>query len=138
MSTLLPTNQKGISLVEILLVLATLGILVAIISNLPNALGLIGRSRHQSLAREIAAKAVEDVRAISYINLTSGTISISDSRINLLPSASGTRLIEDCPSSICAHGENTKQITVTVKWREVTKEETIKLVTLVSQGGLNQ
>lgn len=131
-------HSQGISLVEILLVIATISFLVILIASIPNALNLIGKSRHASLAREIASKAIEDQRAISYINLANGQSQISDSRINLLPSGSGSIEITDCPATVCSMGENIKYIKVVVSWKEVEKNQQIKMDTLVAEGGLNQ
>ena len=63
--------------------------IVFLLANLPNAMMLINKSNHLSLAREIATKQIEDKRAISYANLTldnpSNPPAIVDSRLNLLP-----------------------------------------------------
>lgn len=130
--------KKGFSLVEILLVIATASFLVILIASLPNALNLIGKSKHASIAREVASKAIEDKRAISYINLVNGQTAIVDSRINLLPFGVGMVEVEDCPATICSQGENIKQIKVSVSWKEAGKNAEIKINTLIAQGGLNQ
>lgn len=130
--------QAGTSLVEILLVIATVSFLVILIASIPNALNLIGKSRHASVAREVASKTIEDQRAISYINLANGQSQISDSRINLLPSGGGTVEIADCPETVCAMGENIKHIKVVVSWKEAGKDQQVKMDTLVAEGGLNQ
>lgn len=109
-----------------------------LMANLPNAIGLIGRSRHLGLAREIAAKQIEDKRATSYINLVNDTSSVSDPRMALLPTGSGQVLVEDCDLSICTNSENIKQITVTINWMENSKQQSVSLKTLIGEGGLNQ
>lgn len=129
--------QKGVSLIEILLIITFTGFLVILISSLPNSLNLITKSRHESLAREVASKKIEDERNIQYSNLVNGTTNIVDSRINLLPNGSGTVLVEDCDTqNICKNGENTKQITITVSWKDISKTQTLILKTLISQEGL--
>lgn len=133
--------MKGFSLVELLLVIVMVGLTVLILANLPNSMILINKSKHISLAREIAAKQMEDKRAISYINLINGTTNITsatDSRISSLPNGNGTVVVEDCNVQICLSGEHIKQITVTVNWKDNSKDQTLSLKTLIGEGGLNQ
>lgn len=131
-------SEKAFSLIELLFVIAAVGFLVILLGSIPNSLNLIGKSRHESLAREIAVKEIEDKRNISYINLANGEITISDTRLGLLPSGSGKTLIEDCDLLVCTNNENAKQITVTVTWKEAGKPQTTRLKTLIAEGGLNQ
>ncbi len=129
---------KGISLIELILVVAVVGAAVFLMANLPNAIGLIGKSRHLSLAREIAAKEIEDKRNISYINLVNDVSSISDQRISLLPAGAGQSKVEDCDPSICTGSENIKQVTVTINWKEGSRDQQISLKTFIGEGGINQ
>lgn len=138
MNLFIRLNKKGASLIEILLVIVTLSAVAFLISNIPNSFNLVNKSKNMSIAREIATKVIEDTRSTLYSNITNGTTSISDSRINLLPSASGTILIEDCPESVCGSSLPVKQIRVTLNWKEAGKDAKVSLITLISQGGLNQ
>jgi len=131
-------NEKGFSLIELLLVVATVGFLVLLLASVPNSIQLIGRSNHQSTAVEIAAKEIEEKRTISYVNLTPGETSINDERINLLPDGVGKTTILDCDSEICSNGENAKQIVVSISWKEFGKDQNVSLHTLIGEGGLNQ
>ena len=131
-------NQSGASLVELIMVFAVVGFLILLLGNLPSAIGLIGKSRYQSIAREIAAKQIEDKRATLYDNLADGTESVIDSRLSILPEGQGTILTEPCDPLICTQDEDAKQLTVTVIWREAGEDRTIRLKTLIAQGGLNQ
>ncbi len=134
-------NQKGVSLIEPILVIVILGMIILLMANLPNAMGLINKSKHLSLAREIASKQVEDKRETNYGNLVSDPdqpIDIVDSRFSLLPNGSGTVKIEDCSAEICTNLEHVKQITVTVSWKENNKDQLVTLKTFVAEGGLNQ
>jgi len=83
-------KEQGVSLIESLLVIAMVGIIVVLLANLPNAFSLINKSKHTSLAREIATKQIEDKRAINFANLANDNSQITDSRMTLLPSSSGT------------------------------------------------
>lgn len=133
-------SQSGVSLVESLMVIVVIGLLVFLLANLPNSMGLISKSNHLGLAREIAAKQIEDKRAISYVNLalTNGPEIFSDSRLTLLPSGNGTVEIKDCDPLICTSSEAIKEIAVTVTWKENNKTQTISLKTFIGEGGLNQ
>jgi hypothetical protein len=131
-------NQKGVSLVELLLVIGAVVILVFLLGSLPASFNLISKSKHQSIAREIISKEVESLRATPYDNIATGQISIADSRIGLLPSGSASRLIEDCDPTVCTQDENTKKVTITIIWNESGKEQNEELVTLMSERGLNQ
>lgn len=131
----------GFSLVEILLVLAGIGFLIILLSTFPNSIKLITWSRHQSLAREIAAKEIEITREQPYVNLAPGNQTIDgtdDPRINLLPEGSGEKIIEDCDELICSSSELVKKVTVSINWVQESSQRQIKLVTFISQGGLNQ
>lgn len=131
-------NAKGLSLVEILLVIAIIGMMVLLIANLPNSISLISKSRHQGLAREIAVKAIEDIRAQQYINLTDGSSDLLDSRVGLLPEGAGTKIISDCSVDVCANGEQAKQVTISISWKETGRAQNLTVTTLIGQGGLGQ
>lgn len=130
-------NEKGVSLVESLLVVVVVAVMVFLMANLPNAMNLINKSKHLSLAREIASKQIEDKRSLSFTNLANDSADISDSRISLLPGGSGSVVVADCEVQVCTNGEHVKQITVTVNWNDNNKQQTITLKTLIGEGGLN-
>lgn len=130
--------ERGVSLVESILVVAVVGFTIILLANLPNAIGLVNKSRHLSLAREIAAKEIEDRRNISYINLVNDETAITDSRISLLPSGNGQVIVTDCDPLICANLEDIKQVTVTLQWKEGSKDQSVSLKTFIGEGGINQ
>ena len=132
------SNQKGASLVELLLVVVVISFIVILMANLPNAFVLIGRSRHLSLAREIVTKEIEDKKATEYINLVNGTTPISDPRLSQLPGSTGEVVVEDCSTQICTNMEDVKQLTVTINWTDGGKDQTVSFKTLIGRGGLNQ
>lgn len=130
-------KQKGVTLIELLLVVVAVGFLVVLLASIPNSLNLVSKSRHESLAREILTKQIEDQRALQYANLGNGTTSITDSRLPLLSAGSGTILIEDCDTvNICKNNEVAKQVTVTVVWKGGGKDQKLELKTIIAQGGL--
>lgn len=131
-------NELGVSLIELLLVIALVGFLVLLIANLPNSINLIGKANHQSIALKIASKTIEDKRGVKYVNLANGTSPLSDPRLNNLPHSTGQVMVEDCDIAVCTQGEAAKQITATVTWKESGKNQEVSLKTLVSEGGLNQ
>lgn len=132
------TDQRGVSLIESLLVVVVIGSIVFLIASLPNSLMLVGTSRHISLAREIALKQIEDKRNINYSNLVNDNSAILDSRLSLLPVGNGTVEVLDCDPSVCSNGEHIKQVTVTVFWKDNDKTQTITLKTMIGEGGINQ
>ncbi len=131
-------SRSGFSLIETLLVVVIIGSIVFLIANIPNAMMLIGKSRHASLAREIAVKQIEDKRALSFENLANDNSPITDSRLSLLPQASGTVVVEDCDPVICTNSEPIKQVTVEVSWLDNNKPQKINLKTMIGEGGINQ
>lgn len=131
-------NNKGFSLIELLLVVVTISTIVFLLANLPNAFLLINKSKHLSLAKEIASKQIEDKRTINFANLINDTTDINDNRINQLPSGAGTTIVADCSPDICTNGENMKQVTVTISWKDNQKIQTVTLNTFIGEGGINQ
>lgn len=130
--------ERGISLIESILVVAVVGATVFLLVNLPNALGLIAKARHLSLVREIASREIETKRNVSFINLVNGTEVLSDSRMSILPQGSGSVMVEDCDPAICESSESVKEITVTVNWKEGDKDQGMSLKTFIGEGGINQ
>lgn len=131
-------NNKGVTLIELLLVIALVGFLVLLIANLPNSINLIGKANHQSIALKIASKALEDKRGLQYANLANGEAALSDPRLLKLPSSGGLVLVEDCDPVVCASGETAKQVLVKVTWIENGKNQEVSLKTLISEGGLSK
>lgn len=130
------SNQRGFGLIEVLLVSLAIGLLVILLSGVPNALSLVGQSKYLSIAREIASKTIEDTRLLGYDNLVNSQENITDTRISLLPSGSGTYKIEDCDVNMCSNGEHLKKITVVINWKEGSKDQQISITTLVSDNNL--
>lgn len=131
-------KNRGFSLVETILVIAIGGILIILLANLPNALTLITKSKNTSIAKEIAARQIEDKRNISYSNLVNDTGNITDPRLSLLPQGEGTIVVEDCDLAVCTNGESIKQVTVSITWKDNQKPQEVQIKTLVGEGGLNQ
>lgn len=129
-------DQKGFSLIEVMLVVVLVGFMVLIMANLPSALGLIGGSKHESLARDIASKKIEEVRNQGYDNLANGQSAIQDSRLIELIGGSAQSLIEDCPLTVCSNNEQIKKVTVTVSWLEQGQPKSVTIATFVAKGGL--
>lgn len=132
------TKQSGVSLIELILVVAAVAFLVLLLANLPSAIASINKSRHASIARNIVNKQIDYLRKQTYTNLADGTSSFSDTALSSLPGAVGTYKIEDCPSAICVASEEIKQVTVTVLWNEMGDDKFIEVVTLVGEEGLGQ
>lgn len=131
-------HQKGVSLVELVLVTAAVVVLALLIGNLPSSVASINKSRHLSIAREVASKQIESLRKQTYQNLSNGTISFTDAKLSSLSQAAASYEINDCPISLCALSEEAKQVKVRVSWNELGDNKEVELTTIISQGGIGQ
>jgi competence protein ComGC len=85
----LNNSERGISLVEIVMVIFIIGMVILLFGSLPNSISLIGTSTRESSAKEIALKKIESLRNLTYDNLAIGTSYITDSRLSSLPQGTG-------------------------------------------------
>ncbi len=130
--------QKGVSLVEILIVLSIVGVLALLIASLPNAISSITKSRSRSNAKNIANKQINLLRQIGYANLTNGESAFTDSDLSTMLNPHAKYQVEDCPMTICQSGELLKQVKVIVDWSENNTKQQVELITLVGTGGVGQ
>lgn len=131
--------EGGFSLIEALVIIILVGFIIIIISSLSPFINLIGTSRFESVAKDIAQKQVEDLRALPYNSLSntgSPSPTIPDARLSKLPQSSGTYIIEDCDSQVCLNGERLKKVTIKVEWKEQTKDKKVEVVSFIAEGGL--
>ena len=128
--------ERGISLIEIVITVMIVGFVILVIANVPQAIQLIGISNHESLAKDIITKQIEDLRNQGYGSLSNGTTPITDARLNNLPQAASSVIVSDCPSSICTNNEHTKQVEVKVTWNDQGKIKNVDIFTFISEGGL--
>lgn len=134
-------NQRGFSLIEILLVIVIVGFIITLIANLPSSINLVTQGRQAALSKDIATKQIEDARSKTFANLANGTQNITDTRLSSLASGTGTITVADCPANICPNQQDPlfasiKQVTVNISWLNKGKTENLQVVTLISQGGL--
>jgi prepilin-type N-terminal cleavage/methylation domain-containing protein len=129
-------NQKGFSLVEVVLVVMIAALIGFMIMNFPESAKLIGHSSYESTAKDVAAKQIEQLRSQGYDNLANGTVAVSDGRMSRLPSGAGTIVIEDCPITVCVNGELLKKVVVTITWNDGKKTQEVVVSTFIAQGGL--
>lgn len=126
--------QSGVSLLEVLMVLATVSVLVFLVGSIPNSINLINKSGHLSLVKEISIKKLEELKKKDYASLTDENI--VDNRLKMLPNGAGTVTVTDCDISVCPDGESVKKIVVNVSWTENGKDQTFKIESLITQGGI--
>lgn len=131
----------GFSLIELLLVLSSVGFIVLFISNLPQSIHLIALSRQNSLVREIAQKQIEQLRAKPFSDLANSSTPIIDARLSTLSNGAGTVIIDPCPSPICSSSldplyPKIKKITAQVSWLDGGKSQSFSVTTLIAEGGL--
>lgn len=130
--------EKGISLIELILVLVAIAVLAILVTSLPASIQSIRNSGNTSQAREIASKQLDYLRKQPYSNLINGINSFSDINLSKLPSPTAEYNIENCPAEVCTQGELAKQIKVTINWIEGGNVKKLELSTLVTEGGLGQ
>lgn len=131
-------KNKGVSLIELILVVIAVAILALLISSLPGAIASIRKSGNTSTAREIVSKQIDTLRKQPYANLSNGTNNFTDTALLNLPFSTATYEIEDCPLEICSLGEEAKTVKVKVNWIESGDTKTVELSTLLIEGGLGQ
>ena len=129
--------QKGVSVIEIVIVTAISGMIVLLLTNLPNSLSLIGKSSHESLANQILSEKIESIRASGYAILADGTAPIIDSRLSQLTQASGDIIVEGCLPEVCTQSEEMKKVILNLYWHEQKGDRSISITTYISNGGLN-
>ncbi len=132
-------NEEGISLVELVLVIAAVGFAALLIGNLPSSISSITKSRHISQARDIAGKEVDTLRKLTFdgLALTGGPVAFNDPSLSDLPASAATYEIDSCPEDICTNSEDVKEVKVVVNWNEEGDAKKVELDTLVAEGGLN-
>ncbi|MDO8570486.1 MAG: hypothetical protein Q7R97_02775 [Candidatus Daviesbacteria bacterium] len=131
-------KEKGISLIEIILVAAVVMVLTLLLGTVPSAMSSINKSRHNSIAREIAAKQIEYLKRQPYINLAEGVNSFADINLDKLSGSSSSYEIKACSASVCTNGEDVKEVKVSVFWNEVKEPSKVEFTTLIYAGGIGQ
>ncbi len=123
-------NNKGSTLIEVLVSLAVIATTFIIFQATINTVFINRESKHRELALRIAQTEMDDLRALSFANLPASG-SFSNSLLSSLPKSQANITITTTTSQ-------TKQIIVLVTWREPTAKttSTINLTTLKTQGGL--
>lgn len=134
-------NQKGFSIIELILVVVIVGFIILLVTNLPSSISLVGLGRQTSLAKEIGSKQIESIRTIPFENLANGPQPVSDSRLSLLPQGLGTITIIDCPIAVCPNPgdplfNSIKQVKVQISWKHGQESKSIEIITLISKNGL--
>lgn len=130
-------NQKGVTLIEVVLVMICVMFLIVIINDIPPSISSINKSRHQDIAKNIVDKELETLRKQGYANLANGLVNFSDPNLTQLTTPTATVDIENCPSNICTLSEKIKNVVVTVTWHESGAIKNVQGTTLIGEGGLN-
>lgn len=131
--------QRGVSLIELTLVILLILSLALIVSNLPSWANSITGSKYNSVSREVASKKINYLRKNLYDkNLPNGTINFTDESLAKIPASDASYTIEDCSIDICASSEQIKKVTVQINWKEGSQDRSLQLVTLIGVGGVGQ
>lgn len=131
-------KEKGISLIEIILVAAAVIALALLLGTLPSSMSSINKSRHTSIAREIATREIEYLKRQPYNNFLEGVNPFTDLSLDSLNGGSAYYEIKPCSVEVCTHNEDIKEVKVSVAWNENGEPEKIELVTLIYAGGIGQ
>ncbi|MDO8638692.1 MAG: hypothetical protein Q7R43_03890 [Candidatus Daviesbacteria bacterium] len=131
-------KQRGISLIEIVLVAAAMIALALLLGTLPSSMSSINKSRQTSLAKEVTAKEIEYLRGQAYEDLIEGDNTFVDVSLDKLGNAQGSYEVKACSPTICTLNEDVKEIKVKVSWVEAGENKNVELSTLVSKGGIGQ
>lgn len=133
-------SQAGISLVELVIVAGAVVFLGLLVMSFPSSVASISRSRHISIAKDIANRQVEELRKQTYGNLANGTNSFTDTNLSSLNQGTAAYEVSDCPVTVCTDGQTTniKQVKVTVSWDESGDTKKVEMDTLVGEGGVGQ
>lgn len=129
-------KQKGFSLIDSILAVVIVSSIVFLLANIPNAISLISKSKHLSIAKEIATKAIEDKRSMNFSNIVNGNNTpLDDARVELLPSGTAFITVADCGITLCPNFEVAKTVSVVINWNEAGKQNKYKIDTLISEEG---
>lgn len=131
-------RQRGFSIVEVVMVIAIIGLLVLLIYNLPNAITTNTNSKNRSIALGVAEKQMDLLRRQTYLNLTNGSTQFTDSALSNIPQGAATYTIEDCPEQVCTNGEDAKRVKIEVTWDELGEANSVNLETIITEGGIGQ
>lgn len=129
-------KEHGFSIIEVILVIMIAASIIFLIANLPSSAKLVGTSKYESIAKEIAYKKIEDLRSLTYLNLANGTSTINDSRISSLPNGAGEVTISDCNPTICTSNELVKDIAIKITWEDAGKDGKVEISTFIAKDGL--
>lgn len=131
-------KENGISLIEIILVIAVVIALALLLGTLPSSISSINKSRHTSIAREIATREIEYLKKQPYENLLEGVNPFTDSSLNSLSKNNASYEIKPCSALICTYNEDMKEVKVSVAWDEAGEPVKVELTTLIYAGGVGQ
>ena len=130
-------KQFGFSLAEVLIAVFLVGMIILVVSNIPNAINLVTSSKSDSIVRQVAAKGVEDLRLAGYESLSiDSSTPINDSRLDSLNNVSAHTLISACPVEVCSGNEEIKQASITISWTENGEQKTYQIKILIGKDGL--
>ncbi|MBI4049544.1 MAG: type II secretion system protein [Candidatus Doudnabacteria bacterium] len=124
------TDQKGISLIEVIVSMGIILVLFILYIAAQNTVVQSRKLRYENLAYHVANKQMEELRGTSFATLPlSGTI--SDSMLSQIPSGSGNFSVTDYSGF-----SGLKELVVTVSWNDGVSKQ-IQLKTVAGSGGIN-
>ena len=133
-------KRPGFTFLELLIALTLFLVgMVSIVQIFPANRRLLSQNDHMTQATFLAQETVEQLLAVNYDSLTTGTY-IARSAV---PNSAGTELAAferqvvveylDTDRNVTNTDLGLKQITVTMYWQEYKREQTIQIVTYVAE-----
>jgi prepilin-type N-terminal cleavage/methylation domain-containing protein len=127
-------NQKGLSLIEVLVTIFILAIiLISLISVFIYGFNLLSRTKQVTFATQTAQEAIEFIRNMSFDDVQTTTSFPAEINIPAyLNNGQGSLAIEDGP------GDDIKKLTVSITWDYRIKQMKKSIVTYMTREGINK
>lgn len=122
-------NNKGFSLIELILVILVAGAIILVMVNLGPAINFLGVGNRELIVRQIVAEQIEDIRSKGFDNLSDGVVAITDPRLASFPQKTATITVSPAATGL-------KQVDIAINWVENGKTKSFLTSTLVAKGGL--
>ncbi len=128
------SNQRGFTLLEIVLSIVLLGIVFSFYNQLAQTTHFTNRGRFNDIGLSIAVEHLELYRGENFGLLPDGVVDMVDPDLDLLPQGSGAIEFSDYGSA----DSGIKQAVVTVQWIDRGTPRAVTLTTLFTNGGVGK
>lgn len=134
---MLGRDQRGFTLIEIVVTAAFVGIVVLAIDQLFIALKQVNReANNYTVATEVAEQLIEQYRNTSYANISIGTTDVTSSALGPYPSLLSPRSATVTVTQVDPNG--LKKVDVAVSYKDRTGIKNVQFETVISYKGINR